>query len=98
MTQKQPKYQHSLLGKNTYYKVRVDGEWYPLPGIDACCDCGLVHRNEYRYMGYDKIKDSVIIEFRQHRDTKRTAALRRGRQEAIKTRLESSVNDQNSNA
>jgi hypothetical protein len=84
-----------LLGKKTKYEVRQDGEWYLLPSVNACCDCGLVHRHEYKIVELvtvsglpsPKMIDSVRLETRAFRDNRRTSAIRRGRREAMKKRL-----------
>ena len=72
-----------LLNKKTSYKVLYDGEWSDLSAIYACCDCGLVHRQEFRF----KSTDGNSIEWRMWRDKRRTSALRRDRKEAIQERL-----------
>jgi hypothetical protein len=61
-------------GKKTKWEQLHDGEWrQPVKRgfLDQCCDCGLVHRMEFR------IKDGDKIEFRAFRDEKKTAAARR---------------------
>jgi hypothetical protein len=55
------------------YHQLQDGEWMrpTRRGFrDACCDCGLVHRMEFRIV-------EGTIEFRSTRDNKATAAMRR---------------------
>lgn len=49
----------------------IDGQWYALGGYDrqVCCDCGLVHRLEY------KLEKGRIFE-RVRVDAKATAAER----------------------
>lgn len=48
-----------------------EGKWYALdnPGVDECCDCGLVHRTEF------KLEKSRIF-WRTKRDEKQTAIQR----------------------
>lgn len=58
--------------KSDYYQV-TDGEWIKLPMRnyrEQCCDCGLVHRINYR------IKDGVI-EAQTFRDGLSTGGARR---------------------
>ena len=57
-----------------YYQVK-DGEWIRPTGdwngfLDACCDCGLVHRVTFRLIEGE-------IHFRATRDNRKTAAMRR---------------------
>lgn len=55
------------------YPVLKDGEWMrPITrGFkEQCCDCGLVHRVDYRVV-------DGAIEFRAYRDNRATAAARR---------------------
>jgi hypothetical protein len=56
-----------------YHQLR-DGEWTAVKRRghkDACCDCGLVHRIEYR------VAPDGRIELRAFRDDRATAAVRR---------------------
>jgi hypothetical protein len=61
------------------YKPVTAGEWVqPIPrGYQmACCDCGLVHRLDFRvvkYAGGSRTK----VQYRADRDNRATAALRR---------------------
>lgn len=52
----------------------VDGVWYRMKGYThtECCDCALVHREEFRVV-------DGCIEWRATRDEKQTAARRRER-------------------
>lgn len=54
------------------FHQQTDGEWIrPLPGyLMACCDCGLVHRVDFR------IKDGEV-QFRAFRRVKDTAERRK---------------------
>lgn len=54
------------------YHQQTDGEWIePLPGYRmACCDCGLVHRMQFRV---SKRK----VQLRAWRDNRATARMRR---------------------
>ncbi len=55
------------------YKQAEDGEWVQPVRRNykmACCDCGLVHRVDFR------IRDGRI-QFRAYRDNRATAAKRR---------------------
>lgn len=54
------------------YYVQQDGEWFQPCGNYrmACCDCGLVHRFQFR------IRDGKI-QFRAWRDARSTAQKRR---------------------
>jgi hypothetical protein len=59
--------------KGTYYQV-TDGEWVPVGrkgNKDQCCDCGLVHRVNYR------INDKGGIEVQVFRDDRATGAVRK---------------------
>ncbi len=49
-----------------------DGEWFPLetPFYKVCCDCGLVHRYEFR-----KVKG--FIQWAAWRNNRRTGQFRR---------------------
>lgn len=58
--------------KRRYHQI-VDGEWVRVlkRGFrDMCCDCGLVHRMDFRII-------DGRIEFKVHRDDRATAAARR---------------------
>jgi len=60
-----------------YQKVHA-GEWIHPTGESykmMCCDCGLVHRMQFRIVRY-KGKSHII--FRAWRDNRATAATRRG--------------------
>lgn len=49
------------------YKQQYDGEWIRPRRKNyymKCCDCGLVHRIDFRLVG---TKNRRIIEFRAHR-------------------------------
>lgn len=76
-----------LLGKKSYYTVRCEGEWFPLSSIDACCDCGLVHKNEYRVANRNTVTGVITIEHRSWRDNRRTAALRRSRKDILREKF-----------
>lgn len=52
------------------FETLADGEWTDLPDKEMCCDCGLVHRIEYRRRG-------AKIQARFTRDNKGTANARR---------------------
>jgi hypothetical protein len=54
------------------YYVQLDGEWFrPIGKYKcACCDCGLVHRMQFRIV-------KGHVEFRAWRDKRATAAKRR---------------------
>jgi hypothetical protein len=54
------------------YHQQQDGEWVqPKEGYKmACCDCGLIHRMEFRVRGGK-------VQFRAWRDNRATAARRR---------------------
>lgn len=56
----------------THYHQVVDGEWITPSRLHkmACCDCGLVHKLEFRI-----VKGQVT--FRAWRDKRATAAKRR---------------------
>jgi len=59
--------------KSAYYQV-TDGEWievYLKGNKDQCCDCGLVHRTNYRLTAKGK------IEYQVYRDARATAAARK---------------------
>ncbi|MEK6591537.1 MAG: hypothetical protein AABZ67_00510 [Pseudomonadota bacterium] len=43
----------------------------------ACCDCGLVHRVQFRAVTYPADRRKVYIEYRIWRDGRATAAYRR---------------------
>jgi len=55
--------------KRRYLPV-ANGVWFRAPLWVACCDCGLVHRIEYR-------KRRGVFQLRVHRDARKTAAARR---------------------
>jgi hypothetical protein len=58
---------------NARYETLVTGEWVAVPKRghrNACCDCGLAHRFEYRVV-------DGLIEFRAIVDRRATAAIRR---------------------
>ena len=79
-----------LLGKKSTYKILREGEWAPISSIFACCDCGLVHRYEYKIVGRDG--NDILIEYRMFRDKRRTAAIRRGRKKEILKRIDVPIN------
>jgi hypothetical protein len=59
--------------KSAYYQVS-DGEWIGVflkGNKDQCCDCGLVHRINYRINAKGK------IEYQVYRDERATAAARK---------------------
>lgn len=59
--------------KKQYHHV-TEGEWFPVDrkdNRDQCCDCGLVHKVNYR------VTDKSKIEVQVFRDERATAALRR---------------------
>lgn len=61
--------------KSTSYYHVTDGEWLPVKKrgfLEQCCDCGLVHRVNYRVM-------EGSIEVQSFRDNRATAAARRKR-------------------
>lgn len=55
------------------YHKQKDGEWVePKPGYRmACCDCGLVHRVEFRVL------HGGVVQFRATRDQRATGQRRR---------------------
>jgi len=59
------------------YTQRYDGEWVDVSceGYVACCDCGLVHREEYRIIVADNGDEHILR--RVIRDNKATAGRRR---------------------
>lgn len=63
------------------WKQRYDGDWEPVCHIEflGCCDCGLVHKVEYKYLKKGKGKKPYILHSRYFRDKRRTAAKRRGK-------------------
>jgi hypothetical protein len=64
-----------VAGRKKYAAVQiVDGVWYRMRGYThtECCDCALVHREEFRVV-------DGHIEWRAMRDDKRTATRRRER-------------------
>ena len=67
------------------YEQPKPGEWIR-PCVSgykmACCDCGLVHRLDFRVLRavnrtHGKILKGARVEFRAYRDNRATAALRR---------------------
>jgi hypothetical protein len=59
--------------KSAFYQV-TDGEWVPVDrkgNLDQCCDCGLVHKINYRITAKNK------IEFQVFRNERATAAARK---------------------
>jgi len=57
------------------YSQAIEGEWFDLDPENnriACCDCGLVHSEDYRVVG-------GVIQCRSRRDKRKTAAIRRER-------------------
>ncbi len=62
------------MSDSAYYHV-TDGEWLQVArrgNKDQCCDCGLVHRTNYRLGKHGGIEVQV------YRDDRATAAVRRG--------------------
>lgn len=67
----------------TVYEKPESGEWvqprrkgYKL----ACCDCGLVHRVDFRAL---KNGRGTFVQFRCYRDNRSTAAMRRERNKKL---------------
>lgn len=61
--------------KSEYYHV-TDGEWIEVPKRNyrqQCCDCGLVHRHNFR------INDKSKIEIQTFRDGPATGGARRNK-------------------
>lgn len=66
----------------TKYPIKENGEWIrPIRrGYKMrCCDCGLVHRLDFKLIPYGSGKK---IMFRAFRDNRATAAVRRSRKDA----------------
>ena len=62
-----------MSGKQGYYQVS-DGEWISVPKRgykEQCCDCGLVHKMNFR------INKEGHIEIQTTRDERSTSAVRR---------------------
>ncbi len=60
--------------RRNYYQV-TDGEWVEVPmrGFkDQCCDCGLIHKMNFR------VNAKGRIEFQAFRDGKATGGARKG--------------------
>ena len=60
------------MSKSVYYHV-TDGEWIRVPmrnGKDQCCDCGLVHKTNYRIV-------DGHVEVQVFRDGRATGGARR---------------------
>lgn len=68
------------MAKRGYEQV-VEGEWYEptLKGhVEQCCDCQLVHKNEYRVLNPEgDVVTGMRVEMRCWRDERKTAAARR---------------------
>jgi hypothetical protein len=63
MTARKPK-----KSRSKYHQV-IDGEWYQIPmrnHFDQCCDCGLVHKLNFRINAYGKLE---VQAFRHARAT-----------------------------
>ena len=63
------------------YEKTEDGEWVqPIPrGYKLqCCDCGLVHRIDFRVIKYARGKRTKV-QFRARRDGRATGGARAGR-------------------
>jgi len=61
------------------YRPVANDVWFTAPKWIACCDCGLVHRVEYR-------KRRGVFQLRVGRDARKTAAARRWLQARLKKR------------
>ena len=62
------------MSKSEYYHV-TNGEWIKVPKRgykEQCCDCGLVHKHNYR------VNAKGEIEIQSSRDERATSAVRRG--------------------
>jgi hypothetical protein len=73
----------------TRYTKPKDGEWVqPIPrGYKlACCDCGLVHKLNFRVVRYANGKRTKV-QFQAFRDNRATAAKRRRRPEGTKPQV-----------
>jgi hypothetical protein len=72
------------MAKRVTYPVIAYGEW-TRPRMknfrEQCCDCGLIHRLDFRIVDHRKGKRAPVrdlkIEFRTRRDDRATAAARR---------------------
>jgi hypothetical protein len=72
------------MAKRVRYPVIAYGEWTQ-PRMrnfrEQCCDCGLIHRLEFRIVDQRKVSRApprgLTIEFRTRRDDRATAAARR---------------------
>ncbi len=63
--------------KHKKFDVAKDGEWIqpkPKGYLMSCCDCGLVHRLDFRIVNYLKFQ---IVQFRAFRAPKYTAQQRK---------------------
>lgn len=70
----------------TEYEQVEEGDWIELSRKhkDMCCDCGLVHRNEYRAVGPDgKMIPGATVQVRCWRDNRATANARRPLREKL---------------
>lgn len=70
-----------VVGAEVKYETVLDGEWVqPIRhGYRMkCCDCGLVHRVDYRIVKYAGGRRAKM-QFRAWRDDRATALTRRGR-------------------
>jgi len=56
--------------KKPRYRPVANDVWFRAPTWVACCDCGLVHRVEYRMK-------RGAVQLRVQRDARKTAATRR---------------------
>lgn len=55
-----------------------DGEWVPATSLMGCCDCGLVHRMEYKIVdkkGREPLKPFILL-IRSFRDKELTKKAR----------------------
>ena len=61
------------MSKSEYYHV-TDGEWLPVPWRhykEQCCDCGLIHRHNFR------INKKGKLEIQSFRDARATNGARK---------------------
>lgn len=64
------------------YNTPVAGEWIqPIPrGYKmCCCDCGLVHKMDFRIVRSRKTSRKTIVQFRAYIDSRATGQARRHR-------------------
>lgn len=58
--------------KKTKFTIRKDNEWFEIPQLLCCCDCGLVHNIDFKVILKAKrnIKETKLRRKHEQKETK----------------------------